>query len=101
MPLLEKMVAKYPKSKNASKDSEACYCLEGRHFPATYNYGKDTTVKEMIDQMLAAMDQNLTPYSWNTWEQEHQCKRSIDLLFLGWKRRGDGSRPQRYRKCLL
>ncbi len=61
---IEKMVAKYPKllANLPSKDSGVRYRLEGYLFPATYNYGKDTTVKEMIDQMLAAMDQNLTPY---------------------------------------
>ena len=58
------MVAKYPKllANLPSKDSGVRYRLEGYLFPATYNYGKDTTVKEMIDQMLAAMDQNLSPY---------------------------------------
>ena len=61
---IEKMVAKYPKllANLPSKDSGVRYRLEGYLFPATYNYGKDTTVKEMIDQMLAAMDQNLSPY---------------------------------------
>lgn len=61
---IEKMVAKYPKllADLPSKDSGVRYRLEGYLFPATYNYGKDTTVKEMIDQMLAAMDQNLSPY---------------------------------------
>ena len=61
---IEKMVAKYPKllASLPSKDSGVRYRLEGYLFPATYNYGKDTTVKEMIDQMLAAMDQNLSPY---------------------------------------
>ena len=44
---IEKMVAKYPKllANLPSKDSGVRYRLEGYLFPATYNYGKDTTVK--------------------------------------------------------
>ncbi len=42
MPLLTKMVAKYPKllASLPSKDSGVRYRLEGYLFPATYNYGK-------------------------------------------------------------
>ena len=44
---IEKMVAKYPKllASLPSKDSGVRYRLEGYLFPATYNYGKDTTVE--------------------------------------------------------
>ena len=64
MPLLRRWWPNIPKllANLPSKDSGVRYRLEGYLFPATYNYGKDTTVKEMIDQMLAAMDQNLSPY---------------------------------------
>lgn len=61
---IEKMVAKYPKllANLPSKDSGVRYRLEGYLFPATYNYGKDTKVEDMIEQMLAAMDQKLSSY---------------------------------------
>ncbi len=41
----------------------------------------------MIDQMLAAMDQNI-PILWNTWEQEHQCKWNYWLFASMVEKRG-------------
>ena len=61
---IAKMVAKYPQllATLPSKDSGVRYRLEGYLFPATYEYGKETTVDELIDQMLAAMNTNLSQY---------------------------------------
>ena len=61
---IAKMAAKYPQllATLPSKDSGVKYRLEGYLFPATYEYGKETTVEELIDQMLAAMNTNLSQY---------------------------------------
>ena len=61
---ITKMVAKYPKllSGLPTKDKGVKYRLEGYLFPATYHYTADTTVESLIDQMLEAMDSNLSKY---------------------------------------
>ena len=61
---IEKMVAKYPKllATLPSKESGVRYRLEGYLFPATYGYGKNSKMEDLVDQMLAAMDQNLSAY---------------------------------------
>ena len=61
---IEKMVTKYPKllATLPSKESGVRYRLEGYLFPATYGYGKDSKMEDLVDQMLAAMDQNLSAY---------------------------------------
>lgn len=58
------MVAKYPGLLGSlpAADSGVKYQLEGYLFPATYSYTEKTTVAEMIDQMLAAMDSRLQAY---------------------------------------
>ena len=57
------MKAKYPDLLESAATAEGVrYRLEGYLFPATYNYGKDTKVEDMIEQMLAAMDQKLSSY---------------------------------------
>ena len=45
-----------------TKDSGARYRLEGYLFPATYSIKESTTIESLIDEMLAAMDKNLSPY---------------------------------------
>lgn len=60
---ISEMVAKYPKLLASLPEASAVkYRLEGYLFPATYAYYEGTTVKEIISQMLAAMDSNLVPY---------------------------------------
>ena len=61
---ITKMVAKYPKllSGLPTKDKGVKYRLEGYLFPATYHYTADTTVESLINQMLEAMDSNLSKY---------------------------------------
>lgn len=57
-------VAKYPSLLESlpTKDSGARYRLEGYLFPATYSIKESTTIESLIDEMLAAMDKNLSPY---------------------------------------
>lgn len=57
-------VAKYPSLLESlpAKDSGVRYRLEGYLFPATYSIKESTTVESLIDEMLAAMDKNLSPY---------------------------------------
>lgn len=57
-------VAKYPTLLESlpTKESGARYRLEGYLFPATYSIKESTTIESLIDEMLAAMDKNLSPY---------------------------------------
>ncbi len=57
-------VTKYPSLLESlpAKDSGARYRLEGYLFPATYSIKESTTIESLIDEMLAAMDKNLSPY---------------------------------------
>ncbi|TMR65397.1 endolytic transglycosylase MltG [Streptococcus pseudopneumoniae] len=61
---ISQAVAKYPTLLESlpAKDSGARYRLEGYLFPATYSIKESTTVESLIDEMLAAMDKNLSPY---------------------------------------
>ena len=57
-------VAKYPNllENLPAKDSGVRYRLEGYLFPATYTIKESTTIESLIDNMLAAMDKNLSPH---------------------------------------
>ena len=57
-------VAKYPNllENLPAKDSGVRYRLEGYLFPATYAIKESTTIESLIDNMLAAMDKNLSPH---------------------------------------
>ena len=57
-------VAKYPNLLESlpAKDSGVRYRLEGYLFPATYTIKENTTVESLIDEMLAAMDKNLSSH---------------------------------------
>ena len=57
-------VSKYPSLLESlpAKDSGVRYRLEGYIFPATYSIKESTTVESLIDDMLAAMDKNLSGY---------------------------------------
>lgn len=61
---ISQAVAKYPTLLESlpAKDSDARYRLEGYLFPATYSIKESTTIESLIDEMLAAMDKNLSPY---------------------------------------
>ena len=57
-------VAKYPNLLESlpAKDSGVRYRLEGYLFRATYTIKENTTVESLIDEMLAAMDKNLSSH---------------------------------------
>lgn len=59
---ISQLVAKYPTLLGSlpTKESGVRYRLEGYLFPATYAIKESTTVESLIDEMVAAMDQNLS-----------------------------------------
>lgn len=61
---ISQAVAKYPSLLESlpTKESGTRYRLEGYLFPATYSIKESTTIESLIDEMLAAMDKNLSPY---------------------------------------
>lgn len=57
------MVEKYPQLlESLPSKSDVKYQLEGYLYPATYDYYEDTTLEDLVEQMIAAMDTNLDPY---------------------------------------
>lgn len=57
------MVEKYPQLLGSlPSKSDVKYQLEGYLYPATYDYYEDTTLEDLVEQMIAAMDTNLDPY---------------------------------------
>ncbi|HFI0176032.1 TPA: endolytic transglycosylase MltG [Streptococcus suis] len=61
---INRMVAAYPQlfASLPATDSGVIYQLEGYLFPAVYEYSDDTTIEELVEQMIAAMDTRLQPY---------------------------------------
>ncbi|HEL1657246.1 TPA: endolytic transglycosylase MltG [Streptococcus suis] len=61
---INRMVATYPKlfASLPAADSGVIYQLEGYLFPAVYEYSDETTIEELVGQMIAAMDNRLQPY---------------------------------------
>lgn len=61
---INRMVATYPKlfASLPVADSGVIYQLEGYFFPAVYEYSDETTIEELVEQMIAAMDNRLQPY---------------------------------------
>ncbi|MFM0602139.1 endolytic transglycosylase MltG [Streptococcus suis] len=61
---INRMVAIYPKlfASLPAADSGVIYQLEGYLFPAVYEYSDETTIEELVEQMIAAMDNRLQPY---------------------------------------
>ncbi|HFI0040781.1 TPA: endolytic transglycosylase MltG [Streptococcus suis] len=61
---INRMVAAYPQlfASLPASDSGVIYQLEGYLFPAVYEYFDDTTIEELVEQMIAAMDTRLQPY---------------------------------------
>ena len=59
---ISQLVAKYPTLLESlpTKERGVRYRLEGYLFPATYSIKESTTVESLIDEMVAAMDQNLS-----------------------------------------
>lgn len=61
---INRMVATYPKlfASLPAADSGVIYQLEGYLFPAVYEHSDETTIEELVEQMIAAMDNRLQPY---------------------------------------
>lgn len=60
---ISKMVEKYPKLlANLPSADEAMYQLEGYLFPATYSYYEDTTMEDLVEQMISTMDSYMSSY---------------------------------------
>ncbi|MCK4026463.1 endolytic transglycosylase MltG [Streptococcus iners] len=61
---INRMVAAYPQlfASLPATDSGVMYQLEGYLFPAVYEYTEETTMEELVEQMIAAMDARLQPY---------------------------------------
>lgn len=61
---ISRMVAAYPQlfASLPAADSGVIYQLEGYLFPAVYEYTDETTMEELVEQMIAAMDGRLQPY---------------------------------------
>lgn len=61
---ISQLVAKYPTLLESlpTKGSGVRYRLEGYLFPATYSIKESTTVESLIDEMVAAMDKNLSAH---------------------------------------
>lgn len=60
---ISKMVEKYPKLlANLPSADGATYQLEGYLFPATYSYYEDTTMEDLVEQMISTMDSYMSSY---------------------------------------
>lgn len=61
---INRMVATYPNlfATLPAADSGVLYQLEGYLFPAVYDYTKETTIEDLVEQMIATMDNRLQPY---------------------------------------
>ena len=61
---ISQLVAKYPTllESRPTKESGVRYRLEGYLFPATYAIKESTTIESLIDEMVAAMDKNLSAH---------------------------------------
>lgn len=60
---IQEMTKKHPRLlANLPKKDLAVYQLEGYLFPATYNYYKESSLKDVVEEMLATTDATLAPY---------------------------------------
>ncbi len=61
---IARMTAAYPSlfASLPAADSGVKYQLEGYLFPATYEYSESTTMEQLVEKMIAAMDANLQGY---------------------------------------
>lgn len=60
---IQRMGEKYPELlTDALAAEETRYTLEGYLFPATYDIFEETTLEELVDQMIARMDQAVQPH---------------------------------------
>lgn len=77
------MVEKYPQLLGSlPSKSDVKYQLEGYLYPATYDYYEDTTLEDLVEQMIAAMDTNLDPYYGSITKQNMTVNEVLTLSSL-------------------
>lgn len=61
---IDRMVATYPNlfASLPAADSGVIYRLEGYLFPAVYDYYDDTTIEDLVEQMISTTNARLQPY---------------------------------------
>ena len=61
---IDRMVATYPNlfASLPAADSGVIYRLEGYLFPAVYDYYDDTTIEDLVEQMISTMDSYMSSY---------------------------------------
>lgn len=60
---ISKMVAKYPKLLSSLPSADqVTYRLEGYLFPATYSYYKETSMEDIVEEMISTMDSYMSQY---------------------------------------
>ena len=60
---LNKLIKKYDFLDESILNNDLYYSLEGYLFPATYNFAKDASIKEILEKMLAKTEEVLDNYS--------------------------------------
>ena len=76
------------------------YHLEGYLFPATYEVYKDSTLKEIITEMVSTMDQKMQPYYATIKDKKLTVQQTLTLASLV-ERRGHSRRSPKDCRCLL
>lgn len=60
---IAKMAAKYPKLLSSLPSADqVTYRLEGYLFPATYSYYKETSMEDIVEEMISTMDSYMSQY---------------------------------------
>ena len=60
---ISKMAAKYPKLLSSLPSADqVTYRLEGYLFPATYSYYKETSMEDIVEDMISTMDSYMSQY---------------------------------------
>lgn len=60
---ISKMAAKYPKLLSSLPSADqVTYRLEGYLFPATYSYYKETSMEDIVEEMISTMDSYMSQY---------------------------------------
>ncbi|WP_390892218.1 endolytic transglycosylase MltG [Levilactobacillus namurensis] len=77
------LAAKYPRLLSSAKQAENVrYRLEGYLAPATYQAGKKMTLKQLITEMVAKMDQNLQSHYQTIKKQKLTVQETLTLASL-------------------
>ncbi len=74
---------KYPELlESAGQAKDVKYRLEGYLFPATYNYYKNTSLKDIVDQMVGKTNSIMQPYFQTIKQQNHTVQEVMTLASL-------------------